>query len=154
MFRSRKKDSSTDKKRETLVYGYSWLRYPMIIALIFQGFYLSHFPDIGIAYIACTLIFMGLYFVFKHARKIKHDEENLYLIRAKKEITVPFINVISIKKSRSKVNSSRFWKLKYVNDLGETKTIRFFSDFNKEFHRLIRKENPKVVIWTHPHFRN
>ena len=148
------KEKSKTDRREILTYGYSWMQYPMLAALVFQVLYLINFPNIGFYYTLCTISILCLYLTFKQARKIKYDQKNLYIIKFKKEKTIPFTNIISIKKSKSKINGSRYWKLKYSLSNQEATTIRFFSDFNKSFHRLVRSANPDVIIWTHPHFHN
>ena len=74
--------------------------------------------------------------------------------RSINEKKIPFSVIISIKKSNTKVNGSRFWKLVYLDKLKKERTCRFFSDFNKEFRQSVKIVNPDVVIWTHPHFNH
>ena len=98
-------------------------------------------------------ISIGLFYLLKRARRLEHDDENLYIIRDKKEKIVPFTSIISIKKSAARVNGSRFWIIRYEDDLRQKRKVRYFRDFyNKEFQNAARTANPKVVIWTHPHF--
>ena len=138
--------------RETLVYGYSWVRYLLVPVLMFQVLYLYKFPNLGWTYIFITLLSIGLFIAFKYARKIKHDKENLYLVKASHEKVIPFSNIISIKKSGAKINGHRFWKLNYKDTNNVKHTIRFFSSFNHDFHDLVRISNPEVIICNDPHY--
>jgi hypothetical protein len=138
--------------RETLVYGYSWVRYLLIPVLMFQVLYLYKFPNLGWTYVIITLLSICLFILFKYARKIKHDNTNLYLINASYEKVIPFSEIQSIKISNIKVYRSRYWKLSYLDETKDKHTIWFYSSFNHSFHDLVRKANPEVVIWTHPHF--
>lgn len=93
------------------------------------------------------------YWLWKR-RKLRFDSKNLYIKRGNIETTVALTNVISIKRSKAKVNGSRFWVLVYLNNLKEKKTLRFDSDFNKDFFETVKKNNPKVIILTHPFFNH
>ena len=152
-YRASKKQLKNTEERRVIRKGWSWARWLMIPVAIFSILDIWDKPDRWTGVIVLT-ISVGLFFVFKRARRIEHDDENVYIIRDKKERVIPFTNIISIKRSATKVNGERFWKLKYNNG-SKDRTIRFFRlFFNKDFHDAVRKANPKVVIWTHPHFNH
>lgn len=134
--------------------GYSWMRYlfiPLIMVFIF-GILVGDFKD-GWTFVL-LFISTGLYLLFKKARKLKHDDEHFYIIHDKKVKAIHFTNVISIKRSRSKVNSERYWILKYKNEGEKVNSCWFFSSFDREFHQSVRTINPEVVIWEHPFFNH
>lgn len=148
-----KKNQPEKKERQVLRPGKAWMRWLMVPVAIFSILDIWDKPDrwTGVIVLAISV---GLFFLFKRARRLERDDENLYIIRDKKEKIVPYTSIISIKRSAAKVNGERFWKLKY-NDGSKDRTIRFFRlFFNKDFHSAVRKANPKVVIWTHPHFNH
>ena len=149
----REKKLETRGERKVLKSGKAWMRWLMIPVALLSVLDIIDKPDRFTGLIV-LLISIGLFFLLKRARRLEHDELNLYIIRDKKETIVPFTDIISIKKSRAKVNGSRFWIMRY-NDQKHLKTrkLRYFrSFFNKEFLQLVRIANPKVVIWTHPFF--
>ena len=76
---------------------------------------------------------LGLFYLLKKARKIQHDDENVYIISSINEKKIHFSAIISIKKSNTKVNGSRFWKLVYLDEMKKKRTCRYFADFTKEF---------------------
>lgn len=135
--------------------GYGWTRYilwPFLLAILLNIFDETK----GRAWIVVYFFLgIGLYFLLYRARKLKYDSSSLYIIRGKKEKAVPFKKIISVKRSRSKVNGSRFWILVYSNEEGVNKKLRFFrSFFNRDFHEKIRMAKPSVVIWNHPFFNH
>ena len=100
------------------------------------------------------LILTGIiYLLWKH-RRLKYDSKNLYIQRGKEETNFPLSNILSIKKSKTKINGQRFWILIYLDKQKMEKKLRFKSNFNKEFHNTVRQNNPNVVILTHPFFNN
>ena len=94
-----------------------------------------------------------VYFLWKR-RRLRFDSNNLYILRGKIETIVPLSKIISIKRSKTKVNGSRYWILIYIDEDGKKRKLRFDSDFDKEFHETVKDNNPEVVIWTHPHFNH
>ncbi|MFY0630575.1 MAG: hypothetical protein JXR05_09350 [Flavobacteriaceae bacterium] len=150
-YRATKKQSAK-KKREVIKSGKAWIRWLMIPIAFFAVLDIWDKPYRWTGLIV-LLISIGLFYLFKKARRLEHDDENLYIIRDKKEKVVPFISIISIKRSAAKVNGSRYWILSYRDDLDKKRKLRYFRSFyNKEFQEALRIANPKVVIWTHPHF--
>ena len=141
-------------KRKTINYGYRWVRFIFILPII--GAIFEFFSeDSKLAYsILYLLIFIGLYLLFWMARRLKHDDENFYIMRGSKEKVVHFSKIISIKRSKTKVNSERFWILRYKDDLEKERTVWYFASFTKEFRESVQKVNPDVIIWTHPHFNH
>lgn len=140
-------------ERKQISNGYGWFRYlliPVVLILLSDVIYGNEYWYIELPFLVLTI---AAYYWLSRSRKIKYDEKNLYLIYGKKEKVIPFQDIISIKRSRSKVNGSRYWILKYQSD--KVRTVRYFRDyFNKEFHSAVRTINPNVVIWTHPFFNH
>lgn len=142
------------EESKIISYGYTWMRYlfiPLILVFTF-GILVGDFKD-GWTFVLLFISF-GLFLFFKKARKLKHDDEYFYIIHDKKAKAIHFTNIISIKKSRSKVNGSRYWILKYKTEEEKVKSCWFFSSFDGEFHRSVRTINPDVVIWEHPFFNH
>ena len=128
-----------------------FIAYPLIILQILEFIYDSEGKLWDVAFF---FIWIGFYLVMSRARRLQHDNENFYIIRGSDERVVPFTSIVSIKKSSTKVNGSRYWKLIYLDEFKTENKCRFFSDFNKEFHNSVKAVNPDVVIWTHPHFNH
>ncbi len=141
------------KKREVIKSGKAWMRWLMIPVMFISVLDIIDKPYRWTGLIV-LVISVGLFYLLKRARRLEHDDDNLYIIRDKKEKIVPFTSIISIKRSAAKVNGSRYWILKYRDEEHlKTRTIRYFRTFyNKEFLSALRIANPKVVVWTHPHF--
>lgn len=143
------------QEKKTITFGKAWLRYlliPFILVFIF-GIFVGDFKD-GWTFVL-LFISIGLFLWIKRARKLKHDDTYFYIIHGKKEKAIHFSNITSIKKSKAKVNGSRYWILRYkLEDEVKVKKCRFFSSFDGKFHGAVRKVNPEVVIWTHPHFNH
>ena len=141
-------------KRRVIKSGWAWVRWVMILAIAIaaQNFFQNH--ESWPAFIV-LLVFVGLFFLFKRARRLEYDDENLYVIRAKKNVkTIHFKEINSIKRSGARVNGERYWIIRY-QDGDKQRKIRYFRlFFNKEFHQAVRDVNPNVVIWTHPHFNH
>jgi cbb3-type cytochrome oxidase subunit 3 len=104
--------------------------------------------------ILIILLLSGIFYLLWKHRRLKFDNKNLYIKRGKAETTVPLTNIVSIKRSRTKVNGGRYWILIYLDQLNEERKLRFDSDFDKEFHDMVKENNPEVVIWTHPFFNH
>lgn len=150
-YRATRKKTVT-KKREVIKSGKAWMRWIMIPVglLSILDIYDKPYRFTGLIVL---LISIGLFYLLKRARRLEHDDESLYIIRAQKEKEVPFTSIISIKRSAAKVNGSRYWILLYKDDLDKKRKLRYFRSFyNKEFQQAVRIANPKVIIWTHPHF--
>jgi hypothetical protein len=140
-------------ERRTLNSGKSWMRWLMIPIGFFAILHVFEHPDSWLGFVVFILAIV-FFFGLKRARKLEYDDINLYSIRDTKEQVIPFTSIISIKRSKTKVNGSRFWILQY-EIAGEQRKIRYFREFfNKEFLELVTKENPKVIVWTHPHFNH
>lgn len=142
------------EKRKVVTYGYRWLRFVVIPFIIFPIFGLIESFENWEQNLLFLVISLFLYFLFWRSRRMQHDSENLYVINGSKTKVIPFTSIISIKRSRTKINGSRFWILKYLNQLEETRTIRYNTSFTKEFRDCVEKANPNVVIWTHPFFNH
>jgi len=139
-------------ERKVIKVGKAWMRWLMVPVVFFSILDIWDKPYrwTGLIVLAISI---GLFYLLKRARRLEHDDASLYVIRDKKEKLIPFTSIISVKRSGATVNGSRYWILLYEDELRKKRKIRFFNDFfNKEFHNKLRKGNPKVVIWTHPHF--
>jgi len=142
-------------KRETISNGYRWIRFlifPVAFVLI------SNIINTDInrwRNVVFLMISIGLYVLLKRLRRLNYDDENLYVIHGKKEKAIHYATIVSIKRSSTKVNGSRYWILRYNDENNKTHKIRYFlSFFYSDFHKKVRLINPDVVIWTHPHFNH
>jgi len=153
-YQASKKQTQGSGERRVLRPGWSWARWVMVPLVIFEALYLIQNPTSWPAFIV-LFVFIGLFLLFRRARRLEHDDKNLYVIRAKKVVkTISFKEINSIKRSAAKVNGERFWIIRY-NDGGKERKLRYFRQFfNKEFHKAVKDINPAVVIWTHPHFNH
>ena len=139
-------------ERKVVRRGWAWARW-LAIPIVFFAL-----PTTLHEYIWVNLIIIafgvGIFFLFRRAKRLEHDEVNLYLIRAKKEKVIPFLDIVSIKRSSTKVNGERYWIIRY-KDGEKERSVRYFRlFFNKEFQKAVKDQNPEVVIWTHPHFHD
>lgn len=145
------------EERFRLSNGFRWFRW--IFAFI--GF----FALIGVlawenlAYnmtglIICTALFLLL----NRSRRIFFDSRNIYIIRGKDEKEIPLRTIRSLKRSRAKVNSKRFWIITYEADGAQEKKFRFlpvtFDSNIKKLKEYLKQHNPDVVIWDHPFFNH
>lgn len=140
-------------ERKVIRKGWRWARWLMLPVALFSIPTSLEMPYFLITNIVLVLS-IGFFFLFKRAKRLEHDEINLYLIRDKKEKVIPFTDIISIKRSATKVNGERYWIIRY-KDADRERSLRYFRLFwNKEFQQAVRDQNPGVVIWTHPHFNH
>lgn len=150
---SSKKKKQELGERKVIRKGWRWARWlmlPVALLSIPTSFDMPYFLITNIVLLSS----IGLFFLFKRAKRLEHDDVNLYLIRDKMEKVIPFTDIISIKRSSTKVNGERYWIIRYKDDDKE-KSVRYFRLFwNKEFQQAVRDQNPAVVIWTHPHFNH
>lgn len=142
------------EERKIIKYGYRWMGLiPLILSAFIILDLLTNYENI-FEHLTALLICAVFFFIFKISRRIQYDSNNLYIIRGGNERVIPFSTIISIKKSSTKVNGSRYWKLLYKDNTGNEKMCRYFLSFAKEFNESVRKVNPDVVIWTHPFFNH
>lgn len=89
------------EKKKTITFGKAWLRYLVIpvIAVFIFGILVGDFKD-GWTFVL-LFISIGLFLLLKRSRKLKHDNEYFYIIHGKKEKAIHFINIISIKRSKT-----------------------------------------------------
>lgn len=143
-----------EKRKVITISFWRWTRFllvPVFPAIILQIFSQSDGRALGFIYLFCAI---GLYALIYRIRRLQFDSKFFYIVRGKTEKAIPLSAIISIKRSRTKVNGSRFWKLRYSEGNGKERLVRFFSDFDNEFHTSVRKTNPDVVIWHHPYFHD
>jgi len=131
-----------------------WLRFPIAIVVVILFTDFLKFNSYWQYHLLFFLIFSGLFYLLWNRRRLKHDSANLYIKRGKDETRVPLSNIVSIKRSRTKVNSKRYWILIYLDEIKQECKLRFDSDFNKPFFDAVRDNNPKVIIWEHPFFNH
>jgi len=131
-----------------------WLRFPIVIVVVILFTEFLKFNSYWQYHLLFFLIFSGLFYLLWNRRRLKHDSANLYIKRGKDETRVPLSNIVSIKRSRTKVNSKRYWILIYLDEIKQERKLRFDSDFNKPFFDAVRDNNPKVIIWEHPFFNH
>lgn len=142
------------EKRKIVSHGYRWGRFIVLPLIIFFILILIQGDNDRSISFLIVVILSALYFLLWRWKKLQHDSQNLYVIRGNKTQVIPFTSIISIKRSRTKINGGRFWILKYKNELEETRTIRYNTSFTKEFRQSVRIANPDVVIWEHPFFNH
>lgn len=142
-------------KRTTIKYGYKWMRFIFILFAFLIILGIIENPQNIIWDLLFLLICAILYFLFSISRRLQFDTQNFYIIRGSNEKAIHFSSIISIKKSSTKINGGRYWKMIYKDEFGSEHKCRYFFDFfYKEFHENVKKINPDVVIWTHPFFNH
>ncbi|MCB0699474.1 MAG: hypothetical protein H6551_01665 [Chitinophagales bacterium] len=145
------------EERIKLTNGYRWFRWVFVfigsfaIIGLLSGDYLVN-NSIGL--VICILLF----YLFNKSRRIFFDSRNIYIVHGNHEKEIPLRTVKSLKRSRGKVNSQRFWIVAYEGDGAQEKKFRFFSNpFDstiKQFKQAIKEHNAGVVIWDHPFFNH
>lgn len=145
------------KERKTLARGIRWPRF-IFVVLAFFIFVDTVINPSGILYNMGQIALFGmLYFIFYRLRRMQFDNDNLYIIKGGDETVVPFVSIISIKKSSTKVNGSRYYKILYKDEFNSGRTRRYFPSFfgeSKSFITAVKKANPDVVHWDHPFFNH
>lgn len=145
------------EERIMLTNGFRWYRWIFV--------FIGVFPVIGIlAWENLVNNFVGLIvcaaliYLFNKSRRIYFDSRNIYIVRGKDEKEIPLRTVKSLKRSRGKVNSRRFWIVAYEAEGAQEKKFRFFSEpfggTMKKFKAQLRQENGDVIIWDHPFFNH
>ncbi len=146
------------EERKVINNGIKWVRYIFSVLAFFTFINILDTSEDRWRNIVFLMAWIGLYVLFTHARRLQYDSEHFYIIRGSKEKKIHFSNIKSIKRSRSKVNGSRFWILTYTNAKGKDRKCRFFLGWgqwsSKDFREGVRKVNPKVIIWEHPFFNH
>ena len=151
-YQASKKQPVGSGERKVIRKGWAWAQWISIPIVFFA------LPTEFHQYIWINLLIIafgvGVFFLFRRAKRLEHDEVNLYLIRGKEEKVIPFTEINSIKRSATKVNGERYWIIRYQDGSKERKVRYFRLFFNKEFQKAVKDQNPAVVIWTHPHFNH
>lgn len=131
-YQASKKQQGSGERR-VLRPGWAWAQWVMMIGVAFAVLNLIGNPTSWPTFIV-LFVFVGLFFLFRRARRLEHDDENIYVIRAKKIVqTIPFKTINRIKRSATKVNGERFWIIRYQDGKKERKLRYFRQFFNKEF---------------------
>jgi len=152
-YQGSKKPPAASGERRVIRAGKAWMRWLMIPIAVFAIAHIYENPRSWVGG-AVLVVSIGLFYMFQRARRIEHDDANLYIIRHKKEHVIPFTQINSIKRSSAKVNGERFWIIRYQDGPKERKIRYFRLFFNKEFQQAVKDQNPEVVIWTNPHFNH
>ncbi len=142
------------EEKKLLKYGYRAWKWVFLVAAVWQILVILTNEGDHLWDTVFLLIFFLLFLLFRRARRLKYDSKNLYINRLKKDKAIPYEHIISIKRSAAKVNGGRYWILQYADETGKKRKIRFDASFTKEFRDSVKKVNPSVVIWTHPHFNH
>jgi len=147
-------DKSEEKKKMITSSSIRWWRFIIAPVVLIATMSMIQEGTFSSLKILILLTLSGIvYLLWKH-RRLKFDSKNLYIKRGKEETNFPLTNIISIKRSRTKVNGGRYWILIYSDEIKQERSLRFNSHFNKDFFNAVRNNNPKVVIWEHPFFNH
>ena len=145
-------DKSEKKKKKITSNSMRWWRFIIALVILIVTWDMLQEGTYSSLKIIILLILSGIIYLLWKDRRLKYDRKNLYIQRGKEETNFPLTNIVSIKKSKTKINGQRFWVLTYVDKQNIEKKLRFKSNFNKEFHNTVRQNNPNVIISTHPFF--
>jgi hypothetical protein len=145
-------DKSEKKKKKITSNSIRWWRFIIALVILIVTWDMLQEGTYSSLKILILLILSGIIYLLWKDRRLKYDRKNLYIQRGKEETNFPLTNIVSIKKSKTKINGQRFWVLTYVDKQNIEKKLRFKSNFNKEFHNTVRQNNPNVIISTHPFF--
>jgi hypothetical protein len=136
-------------KRETITNGIAWTRF-ILVPFIIYAVSMVFTSDDKFAFLLFSLTLLGVFFLLSKARKLKYDDEKVIKIKGAHVLFIPFSEIIELRKSKSKVNGSRFWIMTYLDENKNEKKIRYFhgifQGFGEEFHKKLRMANPSVNI--------
>lgn len=146
-------------ERTTLTTGMRSRRYILIPVMIVCLFGIFDNLYKSLIYIIVLIVCMVLYYLINNSRWMNFDNTTLYVINGKRESTIHFMDIVSIKKSATKISHfGRYWKIRYKEGDGTERTRRYYppylGDTQKKFYTAVQKVNPKVVVWTHPFFNH
>jgi hypothetical protein len=147
-------EKQAEKKKMITTGIIRWWRYLLFVIAFFVTIDMIQHSSYGQYKMMSIFLMSVLIYVLWKRRRLKYDAEYLYIKRGNEETAVPLADIVSIKKSRTKINGYRFWILIYTDELKQSQTLRFHSDFDGPFHDAVRNKNPEVVIWTHPFFNH
>ena len=120
-----------NSKKKITIGFIRWWRYIIVPVVLIVTLIMIQEWTFSTVKILILLLLIGIvYLLWKH-RRLKFDSKNLYRKRGKEETNVPLANIVSIKKSKTKINSERFWILIYLDEQKMKKKLRFNSSFNK-----------------------
>ena len=154
----------TKSKRTTITNGLRSFRYLFAFVAFFAGgsfiqdtIWGESGPSEGeiIIFLICITCFVALYL----SRRVRFDEDNIYRINGKRERATSFSSIVSIKRSRIKVNNQRMWKVTYKDEVDQEKKFRFLEGLfqhgsTQEFIQNAQRVNPSIVVWQHPFFNH
>lgn len=145
------------EERKTISSGIRWPRFVFVIIGFFSLIELIFESEGRLSSLSTMMLCWMLYFVFYKIRRLQFDSSNLYIVKGKEETVVPYSSIISIKKSSTKVNGSRYYKILYKDEFSEEHIRRYFPRIfgeSKNFIAAVKKANPGVIHWDHPFFNH
>ena len=103
------------------------------------------------------LLFGLIAFLLHISRRVKFTETEIIRFYGRRQKVTPFEKIVSIKRSRTKVNNVRLWKVDYLDKDGLAKKFRFKEGTfqhgsTKEMIKMAEAVNPEIVVWYHPYF--
>lgn len=144
-------------ERLKLTNGFRWYRWIFAFIGFFALIGVIAWENVAINFTG-LVVCVTLFLLFNKSRRIFFDNRNFYLLYGKSEKAIPLRTVISLKRSRGKVNSRRFWIVTYEGEGAQEKKFRFFhgpfSGTIKKLQAALKEQNPDVVIWDHPFFNH
>lgn len=149
------KNQEPDIKRTTLTHGLRPFRYVAGAVGVFCIQEVWNAERLTDGPIIIFVLAWAFWFLFYMHRKLSFDGTGVYKRYGRKEIHIPFQSIVSIKKSGTKINGRRTWKLTHNSD--KIRSFHFLEgNFQhgsvKEMIGIATKVNPDIVIWWHPFF--
>ncbi len=143
------------EKRKIITNGLGWVRFLLVPVILFVTIQMLSGQFNGQNKASIIVLLAIAFFLLTLARRLHYDEKGLYFIRGKQETLIPFRAILSIKRSATKVNGSRYWVLKHGDATGKVRTIRYYGSYDaQDFINLALRENPDITFWAHPHFHD
>lgn len=147
--------SSPKLKRTTLTNGIRPFRYIAAFVGVILVQEVWNAESLTDGAIITFIIAWGLWGLLYVSRRLSFDTNGVYKQYGRKEIFIPYESIVSIKKSGTKINGRRTWKLAHESD--KTKSFHFlegrFQQGNvKEMIAIAKRVNPEIAIWWHPFF--
>ena len=134
--------------------GIRWLRHlliPIVLGFLVNAFQVHETWQRDIFFFLVVGI---IYFLMYVSHRIRFDDENFIIIRGKRERTISFTAIDSIKRSGRKLNNRKFWYLEY-RDKDDLPHRYYFLKGNfqhgaaKELIKKVQLVNPSLWILGH-----
>lgn len=134
--------------RKQITNGIRWYRWIFVITASLCFLYIANGQYLEWT-ITSFLISLLLIRILYNSPRLELYGESLYIIRGKEEEAVSFKKISKIRKTRTKINGRRMWKVIYEDETGIKRTRRFipiiFAPMSN-FCDGVKKTNPDVVI--------